>query len=131
MAYAGWLRGEFEFPVPVRVSCERGRKLRCRDVELAFGVLFSPYDRRYRPEIRLACGDFAPDEPITDALCDEEDGIMLSLTHEIVHYFQYINGFDMSRSRSVEWQATYWSKRIFRYFNSLYDEETPPDPPSA
>ncbi len=121
--YAGWLREEFDFPVCLHVYCEYGHKLRCGDGSHAYGVVITDDSRRRYPKIRLACGGFDRDDPVSEIIVDELDGIMLTLTHELIHYFQYINGFDMDRSRSIEMQATYWANRILRHFDSLYDED--------
>ena len=122
IVYTRWLRKEFEYPVCLNIYCQRGKKIICSDGSPAYGIMIAPENRNRKPRIRLACGELNINCQQSKELFEETDYIMISLTHEIVHYFQYINGFDLDRSRGIEWQATYWSRRIFRYFDSLYDE---------
>ena len=119
--YLQWLRKEYHFPVRINVYCKSGDKVRCRDKDLAYGVIYLPFDRSKLPSIRLACGNFQHDAPVTKDLMDTTDLILFSLTHEIVHYFQYINNIQLT-PRGMERQATIYSRSIIEYYLSLCDD---------
>ncbi len=121
--YSKWLRKELGFPVKLDVYCMKGARIACYDNSTAYGRIILPDERIRYPWIELACGDFDINDTISPGIQNETDLIMITFTHEIVHYYQYINGFNIDQSRSVEWQASYWAKRIFHYFDSLYDDE--------
>ena len=121
IVYAGWLRQELVFPIRVHTYCKFGKRILDRSGQSVFGVIHTSDDHSTNPVIWLACGDFSLKEPITDSMEDEIDSIILTFMHELIHYYQYINGFDMDRTKSLEWQATYYAKRIYRRFLSLYD----------
>ena len=118
--YTRWLRETYPFPVHVHVHCVYGRKIRCGDHSLAFARITEPIGRDRHPAIYLACGAFPENREVDEYMRDETELILYSFSHEIIHYFQYINGYDMT-SRSLEWQATYYGKRILRAFDALYD----------
>lgn len=73
-------------------------------------TFFGPYDKLVEPYIRVSAGDY-PDllnkRGKDDALC----AILSSVTHELTHYFQWINSFQQS-VRSEEWQAKFYSGKI-------------------
>lgn len=93
------------------------------DNTLAFGRIFEPYNRKYRPDIYLAGGAFQPDAEVDDTIRSETTSIMLTFSHELIHYYQYINGLD-KKIRTLEWQATYYGNRLLRHFDSLgYNDE--------
>ena len=120
--YTGWLRKTYRFPVHVHVRCVYGRKIRCDDHSLAFGRITEPMDRNKKPVIHLACGAFHENDEIDEYMRDETELILYTFSHEIIHYFQYINGYDMA-ARGTEWQASYYGKRMLRTFDALYDDE--------
>lgn len=114
--YARWLRKRFVFPVRVYVYCKYGVKVPCRYSPPAYGVILLPDSRSQYPNIRIACSKYARGEPVTDALDDETGFVMYTFTHEIMHYFQYINGQTGKSDRSLDWQASYYAKKILAAF---------------
>lgn len=129
--YAHWLRQTYNFPVRVHVYCRVGKKVPCRFSKPAYGVTWVPDDTNMCPNIRLACGLFSPDEPITIEMWIETQAIMFTFTHEIMHYFQGINGICCSSERGLEWQASYYAKKTLRRFFEEYPEEYYDDPANA
>ncbi len=118
--YLQWLREEYHFPIRLNVYCKRGRKIRCRDKDMAYGVIYLPFDRGQLPSIRLACGQYQYDSDITEEMAEETDLILFSLTHEIIHYFQYINNIQLTQ-RGIERQATVYARSIVRNYIKLCD----------
>ena len=57
---------------------------------MVFGTFFEPYDKNVEPYIRVATGDYLQDKQKLgkdNALA----GILGTLAHEVVHYFQWID----------------------------------------
>jgi len=116
ICFIKWLREEVVFPVHVNVYCRYGEKVPCMNGRFAHGKFWFRYnDRNTHPRIYIGCGDFKKDDPVTEHLMDETDLILGTLMHEIIHYFQFINGMDMDR-RGIEQQATYYEKDMMQYF---------------
>lgn len=87
--YARWLRSHFDFPVRLRVylsPCKRIVTIHEEEVTASF---FHPFDEREYPYVRIATGDYSElleergrDDTLAAFLC--------SLSHELVHYWQWI-----------------------------------------
>lgn len=87
--FARWLRREFEFPVRVPVYLLPTASLRTRDGRSCSASIFLPWSRRVEPYIRIATGDFEGLRRKHGR--DDTLGVYLhSLSHEIVHYRQWI-----------------------------------------
>ena len=87
--YAKWLRKEYEFPIRVPVYLFPGETIITQDGEHVSASFVAPYNRCIEPFIRIATGDYSHIQRIhgrDDALAS----YILSLSHEIVHYFQWI-----------------------------------------
>lgn len=88
--FAKWLRTNHSFPVRVPVYLSPRCKLKSRSGEMVFGTFFEPYDKNVEPYIRVATGDYLQDKQKLgkdNALA----GILGTLAHEVVHYFQWID----------------------------------------
>ena len=124
--YARWLRKNYVFPVRIHVYCRYGDTVPCRYSAPAASVMLMPDDRNCYANIRLACGSFRGDGPVTNGMWDETQGIMYLLTRHIMHYYQFINGrwnVDESGERILEWQASYYAGRILHRFLDEYDDD--------
>lgn len=95
--YARWLRARHEFPVSVPVYLLPGHTVRTVDGQTCSASFFAPFDRSVEPYIRIATGDY----PSTKRRIGRDNalaGFLNSLSHEIVHYFQWIaNGSTSER----------------------------------
>lgn len=90
LRFAAWLRGEYEFPVPLRFYVSPREQLVTRKGEAVSAYFFWP-DPGYAPHARVAVGDFAKlarrrgrDNALASILC--------SVAHEVIHYQQWIAG---------------------------------------
>ena len=105
-----WLRTEYYFPLRVPVYVKSTRRVRTMDGDLVCGSFFEPFDYRIEPYIRIAVGDFRElleSQGRDDALAS----ILSTLAHELTHYFQWINGLDLTDT-GRERQATRYAKYI-------------------
>ena len=118
--FCKWLRREYLFPVRVRVSIKRDRRIRAKDGERVCGTFWWPYDSCEEPYVRIAAGDFAE-------LCrkwGEEEAvreILLCIAHELTHYYQWLNDLKLTE-RGEERQASMQSRLVVSAYLSQRQE---------
>ncbi len=112
--FAKWLRRNYEFPIRVNVYIKNSEFIRSLDGELVSATFFAPFDRTLEPYAKISAGDHTASVKkygAFSALCS----IAASLAHELTHYFQWINGFDLSE-KQTERQAGYYAEKIVYMF---------------
>lgn len=111
--FAIWLRTQYYFPLRVVVYVKGTNTIRTQDGENVVGSFFEPYSYLDEPFIKIATGDY--DKLVTDLGNDNAlASILLSLAHELTHYYQWINNIPLTPI-GRERQAT-------RYANYIIDE---------
>lgn len=93
--FCKWLRTEYEFPVRVPIYLKNSSRLKAMDGEMASATFFVPYDQYQEPYIRVAVGDYqellkkrGKDNALAAYIC--------SMAHELTHYFQWVNGIELT-----------------------------------
>lgn len=108
--FAVWLRSEYVFPMRVPIYVKPTVKIKAMDGEMVYGTCFLPFDRQVEPYIRIATGDYCG-----KLNGSERDnilgGILETIVHELTHYFQWVNGMELSVI-GEERQATNYASRI-------------------
>lgn len=91
LKFAKWLRKTYCFPLRVPIYVKSKRVLKTIDGEGAVGTFFEPYDYSFEPYIRIATGDYIE---LKNSIGKDNAlaTIIESLSHELTHYFQWING---------------------------------------
>ncbi len=113
-----WMRREYAFPWPVTVYVCHADRLRSREGGTAYGVCFKP-EGENRCVIHLAAG--LPWGLPVQQMQNELWGMVFSLAHEMVHYFQHVSGREMT-NRGMEWQATHRANAIQQaYYEACVD----------
>jgi hypothetical protein len=87
--YARWLRKVYEFPIRVPVYLFPSRTIITQDGVHVSASFFAPFERDVEPLIRIATGDY----PELKRLRGRNDALaacIMSLSHEIVHYYQWL-----------------------------------------
>ena len=108
--FAGWLRSEYQFPLRIVVYVKGTKTIRAKDGDTVVGTFFEPFLYEDEPYIRLATGDY--NELVYTLGKDNAlASILLSLAHELTHYFQWINGVQLS-DIGKERQAVIYSRKI-------------------
>lgn len=116
-----WLRKNYYFPRRVVIHFKRHEFITAMDGDLVSATFFGPFDMTEEPDIYIATGDYldrlerrGKDFALT--------AILASIAHELTHYFQWINGLNLTK-RGEERQAR-------AYVDFLIDEyrETHPHP---
>jgi hypothetical protein len=89
--YARWLRKSYAFPIRVPVYLFPSRTIITQEGLHVSASFFAPFERDVEPLIRIATGDY----PGLKRLWGRNDALaacIMSLSHEVVHYFQWIEG---------------------------------------
>lgn len=91
--YVNWLRTQYYFPIRVPIYLKSSCEIKSCAGEKASASFFGPFDINNEPFIRVAVGDYY------DLLnkSDKDDAlavILVSITHELTHYFQWIKHHD-------------------------------------
>ncbi len=94
--FARYLREEYFFPIRVVVYIKDTPKIVAMDGEKVYGTFWSiDDDYTVYPYIRIAAGDYKE-------LCSKRGkdnaltAILLTIAHELTHYFQWINGIQLT-----------------------------------
>jgi hypothetical protein len=106
--YCNWLRKMYYFPIRVPIYIKSKEKIKSMDGEMVTGTFLGPYDKFVEPYIRISAGDYQG-LLIKRGKDNALAATLYSITHELTHYFQWINDFEQT-NRSEEWQATYYSR---------------------
>lgn len=108
--FANWLRSEYEFPLRVPIYVKASAWLKTMDGDLAVGTFFEPFDRSSEPYIRIATGDY---EALKAEIGRDNAlaSILLTISHELTHYFQWINGIELTPA-GMERQASRYAHKI-------------------
>jgi hypothetical protein len=91
--FARWLRANYEFPIRVPVYLLPGEFVHTIHDEKCSASFFGPFDQSVEPYIRIATGDYpqlARERGSDNALAS----FIISLSHEIVHYQQWLEKGD-------------------------------------
>lgn len=101
--FCKWLRQEYFFPIRVPIYVKTSYKIKTMDGELVYGTFFGPY-------IRISAGDYY--DTVQKNGKDNALGYYLvTIAHELTHYFQWINDIKLTRI-GYERQATAYSGYI-------------------
>lgn len=111
--FCKWLRKQYYFPIRVPIYFKVSEYIISKSGEKFSAIFFEPFDRNNEPYIRIATGDFKKTKQKTcqdDALA----GILCSISHELTHYYQWIN--DVSLTEIGE------ERQASSYANMIVDE---------
>ena len=119
LQFASWLRSEYYFPVRVPVYVKGTKRIRAKDGDFVVGTFFEPFSYLDEPYIRIATGDYIElyDKRGKDNALAK---ILFSLSHELTHYFQWINNLQLT-PMGAERQATQYSKYILYEYSLVYE----------
>lgn len=99
--YARWLRKKYEFPIRVPVYLYPSKTIITMHGEHVTASFFAPFSRDVEPFIRIATGDF-PDLVAVRSIDDVLASYIVSLSHELVHYFQWIETGDIHEYKVIQ-----------------------------
>jgi hypothetical protein len=114
--FASWLRAEYRFPIRVPVYLLPGECVPAIDGLESTAAFFAPYSRSDEPIIRVATGEYLQlkrQYGRQRALASR----IVSFAHEVVHYFQWLNG--SVTEQNVQRQAIAMFRRYERAVTKL------------
>lgn len=105
-----WLRTEYTFPLRVPIYVKASKYLITLDGDKAVGTFFEPFDYSVEPYIRISTGDY---ESMKQSIGKDNAlaSILLSIAHELTHYYQWINNIELTPI-GMERQATHYAHLI-------------------
>ena len=117
--FTRWLRKEYCFPIRVVIYIKKAPYIKAMDGDYVVGTFFRPFDYYTEPYIRVATGDYK------DLCCkwgkeSALTAILLTIAHELTHYFQWINNILLT-SIGEERQATRYSRIILDEYAETRD----------
>lgn len=107
--FAKWMRQEYYFPLRVPVYVRGTAYIRTMDKDRVAGSFFEPDSFDTEPYVRIAAGGYA-DLLASRGRDDAIASILFTLSHELTHYFQWINALqltDVGRERPATEYARY------------------------
>ena len=120
IAFVNWLRSIYFFPVRVPIYIKKAPYIRAMDGEMVSATFFEPFSFSDEPYIRVSTGIYVEDIARYGhnfAL----QRILISVAHELTHYFQWINQINIT-DKGRERQAGFYACRLVRTF----EEDTEP-----
>lgn len=108
--FVQWMKQSFSFPLPVCIYLKNRVLLRTMDGDTAVGTFFEPPNYAQRPYIRVAVGDYE-DLLAEDGRDNAIASILTVIAHEMTHYFQWVNGLQLTEI-GYERQADRYAKMI-------------------
>ncbi len=119
--FSDWMRKTFEFPVRVNVYLKEKPYIVAIDGDHVSATFWGPFDRSEDPYIKVSTGDYydmVKEKGVYNAVCST----ISSLAHELTHYYQWLNEFEMSEAPE-ERQAKYYSEKIvYQYLEERGDD---------
>ena len=113
--YCSWLKAFFTFPVNVMIYIKTSKKIRAKKGGWTLGTFdwYGEFPCCKRPYICIAVGTYYDSSEKEEAA----QTILKTISHELTHYFQWINDIVLSPN-GLEKQATYWAKiRVSEYYD--------------
>lgn len=108
--YAQWLRKSYEFPIRVPIYFKPGCFIKACDGDKVSAIFFEPTNYNDEPYISIATGDY---EDLLNQVGRDNAiaAVLRSITHELTHYFQWLNRVDLTES-GYERQAVRYANLI-------------------
>ena len=110
LRFCVWLRAEYFFPIRIPIYFKQAERIRAMDGEMVCATFFEPINKHDEPYARVATGDYQQlkeEMGRDDALAS----VLLSVAHELTHYFQWINDVKLT-TIGEERQASRYARII-------------------
>ena len=110
LRFCAWLRTEYFFPIRIPIYFKQAARIKAMDGELVSATFFEPVNRQDEPYARIATGDY---QQLKEKIGRDNAlaSILLSVAHELTHYFQWINDIRLT-AIGEERQASRYARFI-------------------
>ena len=109
-----WLRETYEFPKRINLYVKSAKRIKAMNGESVCGTFFRPADRNVEPYVKISTGDY-PELLEKRGKDNALASILLTLLHEISHYYQWLNDLDLTLIGEERQASVYADKRIRDY----------------
>ena len=112
--FCKWLRKQYCFPIRVPIYFKTSEFIISKSGEKFSAIFFEPFDKHSEPFIRIATGDFNETKQKScqdDALAT----ILCSISHELTHYFQWINNIKLTEIGEERQAKSYANLIVDKY----------------
>ena len=119
LRFCAWLRTEYFFPIRIPIYFKKSEYIKAKDGDLVSATFWGPLDKQVEPYARIATGDYQKMKEKRgrdNALAS----ILMSVAHELTHYFQWINDIELTEIGS-ERQATNYARIILDEYADVVD----------
>ncbi|MBK5491355.1 hypothetical protein JFT95_29105 [Bacillus sp. TH17] len=118
--FCKWLRQEYFFPIRVPIYVKSACKIKAIDGKLVYGTFFEPFNRNDEPYIRISTGDYY-DTLEKNGKDNALGSYLVTIAHELTHYFQWINDINLTKI-GYERQATTYSGYIIDEYKETREQ---------
>lgn len=117
--FCKWLRTLYYFPIRVPIYVKSLEFIISKSGEKFSAIFFEPFDKHNEPFIRIATGDF---NEMKQKSCQDDAlaSILGSISHELTHYFQWINDIRLTEI-GMERQAKSYADMIIDMYAETRD----------
>lgn len=111
IAFSKWIRQNYDFPVRIVVYIKNKKYIKAMDGELVSATCFLPYSKSVEPYARVSVGDY---EKVKEKRGRDNAlaGILTSVTHELTHYFRWIDDSEYDDIKREERKACRLARKI-------------------
>lgn len=117
--FASWLRKEYFFPIRISIYIKSTTRIKALDGTKVYGTLSKPNSFIYEPYAKIAAGDYS-EKCKRWGKDNALAAIFQTIAHELTHYFQWINGLELT-TIGEERQATQYECYIFDEYAETRD----------
>jgi len=119
LEFCNWIRKQYYFPIRVPIYVKSSEFIISKSGEKFSAIFFEPFDKHNEPFIRIATGDF---NEMKQKSCQDDAlaSILCSISHELTHYFQWINDIRLTEI-GVERQANSYADSIVYKYSETRD----------
>lgn len=115
LEFGAWLRSVYFFPIRINIYYKSQYKVKALDGEYVSATFFGPFSKSQEPYIKISTGDYQ--ELLSEWGKDNAlVSIIVSIAHELTHYFQWLNDNLELTDATLEKQACYYGNKIFKEY---------------
>lgn len=121
LEFAKWLRKEYVFPVRVPIYLHSVQFVKTSDGDTVDGYFFEPTNYAWEPYICVAAGRYES-LVLTEGSYGAIACVLITIAHELTHYFQWINGVKLTEIGIERQAANYANSIVWEYLLWRYKE---------
>ena len=112
--FARWLRREFYFPIRVTIYFKNNPIIIARDGQHVSATFLRPSSKDDEPYIKIATGDYQ-ELFIKWGKDNALAAILGTISHELTHYFQWLNNINLTEIGEERQAINYGYKIVYEY----------------